>query len=170
LSPYLLISLYLIKHYKNYKYKYYLADVITLTLLDNVKLYVASSKKMFQIIFFVYSTLKGTITHILYLFLKNEKKKCYNVKQIIYPEYNSKTYKLSTTDDGTEYSETPSIEKTLKELEDHHFYKTHRNNIINLDHIATLSSSSLTMSNGNVIPIFNNKLKEFKEEFFKHYE
>jgi len=104
-----------------------------------------------------------------FVFQTNEEEKCYNAKEIIYLESNSKTYKLFTTD-GTEYGKTSSIEKALKELEDHNFYRTHRSYIINFDHIAIFSGSSLTMSNGNVVPISKNKINEFKEEFFKHFE
>lgn len=90
----------------------------------------------------------------------------FEVDEIIYLETSYREYKVYTTGHSY-YGSNKTITHLKEEILEYNFYKIQRSFIINLAHVRRYDRFSITMSNGDIIPISKKKYKEFKKRFLK---
>ena len=90
------------------------------------------------------------------------------LKQLEYCEVIHRTLFIHLSD-GKVLESTGSLDELIRHLEPcGYFLRPHRSYLINLDHIQTLSSNSITMSGLAEIPLARGKYHEVKDAYLKH--
>ncbi len=87
----------------------------------------------------------------------------FDTKNIIYLQAeNKRCYVVTTSGYFTVYR---SLTNLTKELPDSQFFRTHRSTTVNMDFIKSVTENSITMENGNVLPLSRHRSKSFLNTF-----
>jgi DNA-binding LytR/AlgR family response regulator len=82
-------------------------------------------------------------------------------KDIVSIEAQNVNVSIKTMDNS--YVIRKSLQQMEEELKGTMFYKSHRSYLINLGYVTDYNNKSITMDNGEQVPLSRNKLTELKE-------
>ncbi len=89
-----------------------------------------------------------------------------NFNCIYYFESNIRTVKIYT--DKQNYSFTAKISDIEKEFKNHDFIRIHKSYIVNLRYVRNIFKDTVTMDNGEELPLSKHKSKEVREKFLNY--
>ena len=87
-----------------------------------------------------------------------------NIEDIYYLEYVDKRKIVLQTVDGVYYIKS-TLSEILESLKDYHFVSPHKSFIVNLMHVKKISGYDIVLTNGDIIPIAQRRLTEFRTNF-----
>lgn len=90
----------------------------------------------------------------------------FSLSEIYYIETSYRDFILHTVK-GSFVGPVKSIKETKKRLEEYNFFKIHRSYLINTKEVRAYDSCSVTMRNGDVLPISKKRVSQFKKALLK---
>ena len=96
--------------------------------------------------------------------LKGESTDTYLIEDILYIEVLKHTTTIYTSNEAKSYNNEP-ISQLEERLSDYHFFRCHKSYLINLNHIVNYTIDTITLDNGDEIPLSKHRKKDFKDTY-----
>lgn len=90
----------------------------------------------------------------------------FDAVQIRFVEAQGKSCLIHSDNDTTEMR--IKLMEVAEQLADYEFIKPHRSYLVNCKYISSIQKNTITLTNGELIPISRNRLENIKSEFIKY--
>lgn len=95
-----------------------------------------------------------------------DKNYCFDIDEVMYIEADKKMTVVRTT--ASSYRSNRNISTYEAEINNSHFFRTHRSYIVNMKYISSYERKIITLTNGELVMISPKRYDEFEKNYFNY--